>query len=70
MIHFNVELWNNYQLYVLQDLTEKETIQTRKVENLAMVEMSRHNFIISRHNFKGTSRYYFATKIKLNSSLK
>ena len=62
MIHFIVKLWNNYQICVLQDLNEKETIPARKAEKLAKAEMS-------RHNFKGTSIYYVATKIKLNSKL-
>ena len=69
MIHFNAELWNNHQLCVLQDLNEKETIPTRKEEKLAKAEMLQHNFIMSRHNLKGISIYYVATKIKLNSKL-
>ena len=52
MIHFNVELWNNHQLYILQVLNEKETNLVRKAENLAKAEMSRHNFKMSRHNIK------------------
>ena len=44
MTHFNAELWNIHQLCVLQVLNEKETIPTRKAENLAKVEMSRHKF--------------------------
>ena len=38
MIHFNVELWNIHQLFVLQVLNEKEIIPTRKAEKLARVE--------------------------------
>ena len=52
MIHFNVELWNNHQLCVLQVLNEKETNIARKEEKLAKAEMSRHNFKMSRHNIK------------------
>ena len=35
MIHFNVELWNIHQLFVLKVLYEKEIIPTRKEEKLA-----------------------------------
>ena len=62
MIYFNAELWNIYQLCVLQVLNAKESIQTRKVENLAKVQISRHNFSMSQYNFKETSRYYDAPK--------
>ena len=52
MIHFNAELWNNHQFYVLQVLNEKETNPARKAENLAKAKMSLHNFIMSQHNIK------------------
>ena len=52
MIHFNVELWYNHQLCVLQVLNEKETNIVRKAEKLAKAEMSLHNFRMSRHNIK------------------
>ena len=52
MIHFNVEIWYNHQLCVLQVLNEKETNLVRKAERLAKAEMSRHNFRMSRHNIK------------------
>ena len=40
MIHFNAELWNIHQLFVLQVLKEKEIILVRKAEKLARVEFS------------------------------
>ena len=40
MIHFNAELWNIHQLFVLQVLYEKEIIQARKAEKLAKAEFS------------------------------
>ena len=65
MTHFNAELWNIHQLCVLQVLNAKVVNPVRKAKKLAKAEMSRHNFIMSRHNFKGTS-IYVATKKKLN----
>ena len=61
MIYFNAELWNIHQLCVLQVLNTKEAIPARKAEKLARAKMS-------RHNFKGTNKYYVTTKMKLNSS--
>ena len=40
MIHFNAELWNIHQLFVLQILYEKKIIPTRKAEKLAKLEFS------------------------------
>ena len=39
MIHFNVELWNNHQLCVLEVLSEKETNLAGKVEKLVKAKM-------------------------------
>ena len=41
----------------------------KRREGFAKVEMSRHKFRMSQHNFKGTSKYYVTTKMKLNSRL-
>ena len=56
MIHFNAELWNNYQLYVLQVLNVKETNLVRKIaKKLVKAEISRHNLIMWQQKLKITS---------------
>ena len=40
MIHFNAEIWNIHQLFVLYVLNEKEIIPARKTEKLAKAEFS------------------------------
>ena len=57
MIHFNVELWNNHQLCVLQVLNVKETNPVRKAATkLAKAEMLRHNLRMSQQKLKVTNR--------------
>ena len=41
---------------------QKKQIQQEKRHKLAKAEMSRHNFIMSRHNLNRTSKSYVATR--------
>ena len=52
MIHFNAELWNIRQLFVLQVLYEKERIPARKAEKLARAA----NYFVTFRIFVATER--------------
>ena len=47
----------------------KRDNSNKKNIKLAKVELSQHNFRMSRHNLNTNKRSYVATKLKLNSRL-
>ena len=45
MIHFNIELWNNHQLCVLQDLNEKKKKQFQQEKQKNWLRHKCHDII-------------------------